>query len=115
GRRRRPCRRPKLPNERTRDRRLRHDPPVRAIGATFDRFFSERGTHLAAMGAYFALASFVPLIFLALSVLGFLDQADSSSALVSYLEDVFPDRSVGSIVNILAPRHTSASALSRAC
>ena len=46
------------------------------------------------MVAYFALASFVPLIFLSLAVLGFLDQADSSSALVSYLEDVFPDRSV---------------------
>ena len=37
---------------------------MRAVGATFDRFFGERGTHLAAMVAYFALASFVPLIFL---------------------------------------------------
>ena len=44
---------------------------MQAVEATFDRFFSERGTHLAAMVAYFALASFVPLIFLALSVLGF--------------------------------------------
>src|SRR4029450_2352233 len=58
-------------------------PRMRAIAATFDRFFSERGTHLAAMVAYFALASFVPLIFLALSVLGFLDQADPCGRLVS--------------------------------
>ena len=62
-------------------------PPIRA---TFAHFFRERGTHLAAMVAYFALASFVPLIFLALSVLGFLDQADASSALVSYLKDDLP-------------------------
>jgi uncharacterized BrkB/YihY/UPF0761 family membrane protein len=85
---------------------------VHAVGATFDRFFSERGTHLAAMVAYFALASFVPLIFLALSVLGFLDQADSSSALVSYLEDVFPDRSVESIVKVVDAVQQNATALS---
>ena len=78
-----------------------HHPAVSAVGPTFERFFSEQGTHLAAMVAYFALASFVPLIFLALSVLGFLDQADSSSALVGYLEDVFPDQSVESIVRVV--------------
>ena len=85
---------------------------MRAIGATFDRFFSERGTHLAAMVAYFALASFVPLIFLALSVLGFLDQADSSSALVSYLEDVFPGHSVESIVSVVDAVQRNATTLS---
>jgi membrane protein len=85
---------------------------MRAISATFDRFFSERGTHLAAMVAYFALASFVPLIFLALSVLGFLDQADSSSALVSYLEDVFPGQSVDSIVKVVDAVQRNAATLS---
>ena len=85
---------------------------MRAVGATFDRFFGERGTHLAAMVAYFALASFVPLIFLALSVLGFLDQADSSSALVSYLEDVFPNQSVESIVNVVDAVQRNAATLS---
>ena len=84
---------------------------MRAVGATFDRFFGERGTHLAAMVAYFALASFVPLIFLALSVLGFLDQADSSSALVSYLEDVFPNQSVESIVEVVDAVQRNAAAL----
>ena len=85
---------------------------MRAVNATFERFFAERGTHLAAMVAYFALASFVPLIFLALSVLGFLNQANSSSALVSYLEDVFPDRSVESIVNVVDAVQRNATALS---
>jgi membrane protein len=85
---------------------------VRAVQATFDRFFGERGTHLAAMVAYFALASFVPLIFLALSVLGFLDQADSSSALVSYLEDVFPGHSVESIVKVVDEVQRNAATLS---
>ena len=41
----------------------------------FAKFFRDRGTHLAAMIAYFALLSFVPLIFLALALLGLADQA----------------------------------------
>jgi membrane protein len=85
---------------------------MRAVSATFDRFFGERGTHLAAMVAYFALASFVPIIFLALSILGFLDQADSSSALVKYLEDVFPDQSVESIVRVVEAVQRNAATLS---
>jgi membrane protein len=85
---------------------------MRAVGATFSRFFGERGTHLAAMVAYFALASFVPLIFLALSILGFLDQADSSSALVTYLEDVFPNQSVESIVRVVDAVQRNATTLS---
>ena len=86
--------------------------PMRAIRATFERFFTERGTHLAAMVAYFALMSFVPLVFLALSILGFLDQADSSSALVNYLEDVFPAQSVESIVDIVDAVQENATTLS---
>lgn len=82
------------------------------LRASFDHFFGQRGTHLAAMVAYFALASFVPLIFLALSVLGFLDQADSSSALVSYLEDVFPGQSVESIVKVVDAVQRNAATLS---
>jgi len=85
---------------------------MHAVRATFAQFFNERGTHLAAMVAYFALMSFVPILFLLLSVLGFLDQADSSSALVSYLEDVFPDRSVESIVKVVDAVQQNATALS---
>ena len=83
-----------------------------AVRATFARFFVERGTHLAAMVAYFALMSFVPILFLVLSVLGFLDQADSSSALVSYLEDVFPEQSVESIVEVVQAVQRNATTLS---
>ena len=100
------------PRRRPPDRRRLPFGAMRAVGATFDRFFAERGTHLAAMVAYFALASFVPIIFLALSILGFLDQADSSSALVSYLEDVFPDQSVESIVSVVEAVQRNAATLS---
>ena len=85
---------------------------MQAIRATFARFFGERGTHLAAMVAYFALMSFVPLVFLALSILGFLDQADSSSALVTYLEDIFPAQSVESIVDVVDAVQENAATLS---
>jgi membrane protein len=69
--------------------------PVRA---TFGTFFAVRGTHLAAMVAYFALASVVPLVFLALAILGFFGRVDESSALVTYLSDLLPSRSVDEIV-----------------
>jgi membrane protein len=69
--------------------------PVRA---TFGTFFAVRGTHLAAMVAYFALASVVPLVFLALAILGFFGRVDESSALVTYLSDLLPGRSVDEIV-----------------
>ncbi len=69
--------------------------PVRA---TFGTFFAVRGTHLAAMVAYFALASVVPLVFLALAMLGFFGRVDESSALVTYLSDLLPSQSVDEIV-----------------
>jgi membrane protein len=82
------------------------------IRATFAHFFGERGTHLAAMVAYFALASFVPLIFFALAILGLLDQANASSALVTYLREIFPGQSVDSIVRIVNAIVSSAKTLS---
>jgi uncharacterized BrkB/YihY/UPF0761 family membrane protein len=41
------------------------------------KFFADRGTHLAAMIAYFALLSFVPLLFLSLALLGLVHQASA--------------------------------------
>jgi membrane protein len=70
--------------------------PVRQ---TFATFFGARGTHLAAMVAYFALASVVPLVFLALALLGLFGRVDESSALVTYLEDLLPARPVDDIVD----------------
>jgi membrane protein len=84
---------------------------VRQLGAAFGRFFAMRGTHLAAMVAYFALASFVPLVFLALSTLGLIGRVDESTALVSYLEDVLPGRSVDEIVQIVGTVQDNARTL----
>lgn len=71
------------------------------VRATFGVFFAQRGTHLAAMVAYFAMLSFVPLVFLLLSLLGLFGRVDESSALVTYLERVIPGRSIEEIVSIV--------------
>ena len=69
------------------------------IRETFSKFFADRGTHLAAMIAYFALLSFVPLIFLALALLGLGGRTTESSYFVEELRKVFPSASVSSIVS----------------
>jgi membrane protein len=89
------------------ERDLRH---VR-IRTVFDRFFAVRGTHLAAMVAYFALASFVPVLFLLLSLLGLLHEAGESSALVSYLRDIFPAQPVDEIVGVVDAVQRNAATL----
>lgn len=71
------------------------------IRRTFGQFFGQRGTHLAAMVAYFAMLSFVPLVFLLLSLLGLFNRVDESSALVTYLERVLPGRSIDEIASIV--------------
>jgi len=65
------------------------------------KFFADRGTHLAAMVAYFALLSFVPLIFIALSLLGFAHRADASDFLVRELSRAFPGSSLQSILTLV--------------
>ena len=77
---------------RTRQRLRRH---LRAIAG---KFFADRGTHLAAMIAYFALLSFVPLLFLSLALLGVAHQADPDSFFVRELHRTFPSTSVDSIL-----------------
>lgn len=64
------------------------------------------------MVAYFALLSFVPLVFLALAGLGLVGQVDASSALVSYLEGIFPGQSVEEIVSIVRAVQRNAGTLS---
>ena len=68
------------------------------IRETFSKFFADRGTHLAAMIAYFALLSFVPLTFLALSLLGLGGRTTESSYFVEELKKIFPSASVSGIV-----------------
>lgn len=84
---------------------------MKTIGAAFSHFFAVRGTHLAAMVAYFALASFVPLVFLALALLGLFGRVDESNALVSYLQDVFPGVSLEKIVSVVATVQDNARTL----
>jgi len=69
--------------------------------ALFAKFFADRGTHLAAMVAYFALLAFVPLVFLALSLLGLVHRADASDFLVRELKRAFPGSSLQSILTLV--------------
>jgi membrane protein len=69
--------------------------------AVVAKFFADRGTHLAAMVAYFALLSFVPLTFLALSLLGLVHRADASDFLVKELSRAFPTTSITNILTLV--------------
>jgi membrane protein len=82
--------------------------PVRRV---LTKFFADRGTHLAAMIAYFALLSFVPLLFLALALLGLVHQADANSFFVRQLTNTFPRTSVDSILTAVRAIQQNATAL----
>jgi membrane protein len=75
------------------------------------KFFADRGPHLAAMIAYFALLSFVPLLFLTVSVLSFAGRPDESSYLVTELKRAFPGSSISSIVHTVREIQKHATAL----
>ena len=75
------------------------------------KFFSDRGPHLAAMVAYFALLSFVPLTFLALALLGLAHRADASDFLVKELSRAFPGTSLASILKLLHEVQDNAATL----
>jgi membrane protein len=83
----------------------------RVVYRPLAKFFRDRGPHLAAMIAYFALLSFVPLTFLALSLLGLTGRADESSYLVTELKKVFPGASVSSIVKAVQSVQKDAATL----
>jgi len=74
------------------------------------KFFMDRGTHLAAMIAYFALLSFVPLLFLTLSLLGFAGRASETSYLVTELSHAFPESSVATLIRIVQTLQDNAAA-----
>jgi membrane protein len=75
------------------------------------KFFADRGTHLAAMVAYFALLSFVPLVFLALALLGLVHRADASDFLVKELNRAFPGTSVKGILSLVHKVQDNAATL----
>jgi membrane protein len=75
------------------------------------KFFADRGTHLAAMIAYFALLSFVPLTFLSLSLLGLTGRADESSFLVKEIKKTLPGTPINRIVDLVHAVQNNATAL----
>jgi membrane protein len=75
------------------------------------KFFADRGTHLAAMVAYFALLSFVPLVFLTLSLLGFAHRAEASDFFIRELKHAFPGTSLDSIIKLVRRVQDNAAAL----
>src|SRR4051795_6764680 len=79
--------------------------------AVIAKFYADRGPHLAAMVAYFALLSFVPLLFLALSLLGLAGRFDESSFLIHELERAFPGTSLDTILKAVRSIQRNATAL----
>ena len=79
--------------------------------ALVQKFFADRGTHLAAMIAYYALVAFVPLTFLCLALLGLAHRADASDFFVRQLERAFPNSSVSTILSVLHSIQDNAAAL----
>jgi membrane protein len=77
----------------------------------FAKFFADRGTHLAAMIAYFALLSFIPLVFLTLALLGLAHRADASNFFVKELNNAFPSSSVDTIIKLVHAIQDNAATL----
>jgi membrane protein len=75
------------------------------------KFFADRGTHLAAMIAYFALLAFVPLTFLSLSLLGLTGRADESSFLVKEIKHALPGAPIDRIISLVHAVQDNAATL----
>jgi membrane protein len=83
-----------------------------AVSAILGKFLRDRGTHLAAMVAYFALLAFVPLLFLALSLVALGGQQSESSYLVEELRRAFPASSVDRLLDVVRSIQEQATSLS---
>src|SRR6266508_496679 len=75
------------------------------------KFFGDRGPHLAAMIAYFALLAFVPLTFLSLSLLGLTGRADESSFLVKEIKHTLPGPPIDRLIDLVHTVQDNATAL----
>jgi membrane protein len=75
------------------------------------KFYADRGPHLAAMIAYFALLSFVPLTFLSLALLGLTGRADESSFLVKEIKHTLPGTPINQIIDLARTVQDNATAL----
>ena len=83
----------------------------RVIREPVTRFYGDRGPHLAAMIAYFALVSFFPLVFVSLALTSIGGRPDETSFLVDTLKHMFPDSSIDSLVAVAAELYRNATTL----
>ena len=81
---------------------------MRAVSSILGKFMRDRGTHLAAMVAYFALLAFVPLLFLALSLIALTGEQNESSYLIEELQRAFPESSVDRLLSVVGSIRESA-------
>src|SRR6266511_3180404 len=93
------------PGQRVRPARVRERRPRHLA------FVVDRGPHLAAMIAYFALLAFVPLTFLSLSLLGLTGRADESSFLVKEIKHTLPGTPIDRIIDLVHTVQDNATAL----
>jgi membrane protein len=70
-------------------------------GSILGKYLSDRGPHLAAMVAYYALLSLFPFLFLLLSTLGLAGQMSKSSTIVRELERILPHQSANDLVHLV--------------
>ncbi len=76
-----------------------------------DKFLADRGTHLAAMIAYFAVLAFVPMLFLTLSLLALAGEQDEESYLIEQLRASFPAASIDRLLAVVGEIQASATEL----
>ena len=69
-------------------------------GSILGKYLADRGPHLAAMVAYYALLSLFPFIFLALSAIGLLGHVSQSSYLIREMGRILPSESVADLVRL---------------
>jgi len=69
-------------------------------GSILGKYLADRGPHLAAMVAYYALLSLFPFIFLVLSAIGLLGHVSQSSYLIREMERILPSESVADLVRL---------------
>jgi membrane protein len=74
-------------------------------------FFADRCTHLAAMVAYYALLSLLPLLAIALALIGVFGQPDDGSTLIHELGRIFPGTSVANLVQLVHTLQRNAATL----
>jgi membrane protein len=77
--------------------------PLRTVAEfghpVISKYLRDRGPHLAAMVAYYALLSLVPFLFLTVSLLGFAGHVSPNSYLIRELAHILPGQSARDLLN----------------